>query len=77
MADLADLLLETRPDALNTGPDFHYNVNDAIDILPKLQTGLDVNVRHVLCTIVLDIYLYYVVAGFIPVSTLKVYFGGM
>ena len=42
---LADLLLETRPDALNTGPDFHYNVNDAIDILPKLQTGLDVNVR--------------------------------
>ena len=44
---LADLLLETRPDALNTGPDFHYNVNDAIDILPKLQTGLDVNVRQV------------------------------
>ena len=44
---LADLLLETRPDALNTGPDFHYNVNDAIDILPKLQTGLDVNVRGV------------------------------
>ena len=44
---LADLLLETRPDALNTGPDFHYNVNDAIDILPKLQTGLDVNVREV------------------------------
>ena len=42
---LADLLLDTRPDALNTGPDFHYNVNDAIDILPKLQTGLDVNVR--------------------------------
>ena len=44
---LADLLLDTRPDALNTGPDFHYNVNDAIDILPKLQTGLDVNVREV------------------------------
>jgi len=42
---LADLLLDTRPDSLNTGPDFHYNVNDAINILPKLQTGLDVNVR--------------------------------
>jgi len=42
---LADLLLDTRPDPRNTGPDFHYNVNDAIDILPKLRTGLDVNVR--------------------------------
>ena len=42
---LADLLLDSRHDPRNTGPDFDYNVNDAIDILPKLLTGLDVNVR--------------------------------
>jgi len=25
--------------------DFQYNLNDAIAVLPKLQTGLDVNVK--------------------------------
>ena len=42
---LADLLINIRPDARNLEQDFHYNMNDAITILPKLQTGLDVNVR--------------------------------
>ena len=42
---LADLLINIRPDSRNLEQDFHHNMNDAIAILPKLQTGLDVNVR--------------------------------
>jgi len=43
---LADLLISVQPDVnVNAEQDFHHNMNDAISILPKLQTGLDVNVR--------------------------------
>ena len=43
---LADLLISVEPDVnVNAEQDFHHNMNDAISILPKLQTGLDVNVR--------------------------------
>ena len=42
---LADLFLSLSPDSQNSLPDFQHNMNDAISILPKLQTGLDVNVR--------------------------------
>eukprot|EP00092_Neocalanus_flemingeri_P087496 GFUD01110432.1.p1 GENE.GFUD01110432.1~~GFUD01110432.1.p1 ORF type:complete len:518 (-),score=208.74 GFUD01110432.1:160-1713(-) len=42
---LADLLISLTPDSGNSLPDFQHNMNDAISILPKLQTGLDVNVK--------------------------------
>lgn len=42
---LADLMINIQPDSRNLEQDFHHNMNDAITILPKLQTGLDVNVR--------------------------------
>ena len=42
---LADLLISLSPGSNNPLPDFQHNINDAIAILPKLQTGLDVNVR--------------------------------
>ena len=42
---LADLMLSLSPDSQNSLPDFQHNMNDAIAILPKLQTGLDVNVK--------------------------------
>ena len=42
---LADLLINMEPDSRNEEQDFRHNMNDAIAILPKLQTGLDVNVR--------------------------------
>ena len=42
---LADLLISLSPDGQNSLPDFQHNMNDAIAILPKLQTGLDVNVK--------------------------------
>ena len=42
---LADLLINMEPDSSNQEQDFRHNMNDAIAILPKLQTGLDVNVR--------------------------------
>eukprot|EP00090_Calanus_glacialis_P020217 TRINITY_DN3109_c0_g1_i2.p1 TRINITY_DN3109_c0_g1~~TRINITY_DN3109_c0_g1_i2.p1 ORF type:complete len:509 (-),score=176.69 TRINITY_DN3109_c0_g1_i2:179-1705(-) len=42
---LADLLISLTPDSQNSLPDFQHNMNDAIAILPKLQTGLDVNVK--------------------------------
>jgi len=42
---LADLIISLRPDNQNSLPDFQHNMNDAIAILPKLQTGLDVNVK--------------------------------
>jgi len=42
---LADLLINIQPDSLNAEQDFHHNMNDAIAILPKLQSGLDVNIR--------------------------------
>ena len=43
---LADLLISVQPDVnVNAEQDLHHNMNDAISILPKLQTGLDVNVR--------------------------------
>jgi len=42
---LADLLISLSPNNQNSLPDFQHNMNDAIAILPKLQTGLDVNVK--------------------------------
>jgi len=42
---LADLLLDLREEDQAARPDFQHNINDAIAVLPKLQTGLDVNVR--------------------------------
>ena len=42
---LADLLISLSPDSQNSLPDFQHNMNDAIAILSKLQTGLDVNVK--------------------------------
>jgi len=42
---LADLLLDLREGDQASRPDFQHNINDAIAVLPKLQTGLDVNVR--------------------------------
>ena len=42
---LADLLINMQPDSSNQEQDFRHNMNDAISLLPKLQTGLDVNVR--------------------------------
>jgi len=42
---LADLLISLSPADKNSLPDFQHNINDAISILLKLQTGLDVNVK--------------------------------
>jgi len=42
---LGDLLLQLSPSSKDTKLDFQHNINDAISILPKLQTGLDVNVK--------------------------------
>lgn len=42
---LGDLLVELTPRNSETQLDFQHNINDAIAVLPKLQTGLDVNVR--------------------------------
>jgi len=43
---LADLLLSSDPDLPREERlDYQHNMNDAIAILPKLQTGLDVNVK--------------------------------
>merc|ERR1719233_2632735 len=42
---LADLLISLSPSNQNSLPDFQHNINDAIAIVPKLQTGLDVNVK--------------------------------
>jgi len=41
---LADLLLDIR-EGEGARPDLQHNVNDAIAVLPRLATGLDVNVR--------------------------------
>jgi len=45
LENLADMLINMQPDSLNAEQDFHHNMNDAIAILPKLQSGLDVNIR--------------------------------
>ena len=45
LENLADMLINLQPDSLNAEQDFHHNMNDAIAILPKLQSGLDVNIR--------------------------------
>jgi len=45
LENLADMLINIQPDSLNAEQDFHHNMNDAIAILPKLQSGLDVNIR--------------------------------
>ena len=44
---LGDVILESVPQGLPSSKrlDYEQNVHDAIAILPKLQTGLDVNVR--------------------------------
>jgi len=47
---LGEFILESVPEQMPSGEDgrrldYEQNVNDAIAILPKLQTGLDVNVR--------------------------------
>lgn len=47
MEYLGDLLLNSVPSNMSEGAQLNYeqNMMDAISILPKLQTGLDVNVR--------------------------------
>uniref|UniRef100_A0A8D0GAW3 Ubiquitin carboxyl-terminal hydrolase n=1 Tax=Sphenodon punctatus TaxID=8508 RepID=A0A8D0GAW3_SPHPU len=47
MAHLGDCILSTKPHQQSEGLqlNFQQNVNDAMMILPKLSTGLDVNVR--------------------------------
>ncbi|XP_037092601.1 ubiquitin carboxyl-terminal hydrolase MINDY-2-like [Pollicipes pollicipes] len=44
---VGDAMLDTMPTdlAAQTQPDFEQNMQDAVVILPKLQTGLDVNVK--------------------------------
>ena len=44
---LADLLMSLTPDSGNSLPDFQHNMNDAISILPKLQTGLLILIKLV------------------------------
>ena len=41
----ADLLLNTEPPSSIDRLDHEQHTNDAIDLLPRLQTGLDVNVK--------------------------------
>lgn len=41
---VGDAMLDTLPEQ-QAQPDFEHNMQDAVAILPKLQTGLDVNVK--------------------------------
>ena len=41
---IGDTMLDSAP-AQSQQPDFQQNMQDAVSILPKLQTGLDVNVK--------------------------------
>ena len=47
LESLADIILGSVPSTLSNSSRLNYeqNINDAIAILPKLQTGLDVNVK--------------------------------
>lgn len=47
IANIADLLLNSVPSSIPPSDrlDYEQNINDAINLLPRLQTGLDVNVK--------------------------------
>lgn len=48
MFQIADVLLQMRPDNMNSHVESNYNRNldDVINLLPDLGRGLDVNVKY-------------------------------